>query len=242
MPRFFIPDTPGGTYFLGGSEGSHGARSLRLRPGEEVTLCDGRGTDYPSTVDRVENGGLWLQVGPPAVNPAEPAVRITICQCLPKGDKLETVTQKAVELGACAIWQVESARCIARPDPKQSAKKTARLGRIALEAAKQSGRGIVPAVREPVPLRQALEEAAKDSTILFFYEKAEHSLKQALRASDGPFTVFIGPEGGFTPEEAALAESMGGALLTLGPRILRTETTPLAALSAILYEKGCMEL
>lgn len=242
MPRFFIPDTPGSTYFLGGEEGRHGARSLRLRPGEEAVLCDGRGTDYPCTVDRVEADGLWLRVGPAVPNRAEPGISITVCQCLPKGDKLDTVAQKAVELGACALWPIESERCIARPDRKQAAKKTARLQRIALEAAKQSGRGLVPAVREPVPLGQALEEAAKGGAILFFYEKARGSLKQALQGAEGPLFLFVGPEGGFTPQEAALAERLGGALLTLGPRILRTETAPLAALAAILYERGGMEL
>ena len=243
MPRFFIPDTPGPTYFLGGEEGLHGARSLRLRPGEEVTLCDGRGTDYPALVDRAEKDGLWLSVFAPVPNRAEPPVRVTVCQCLTKGDKLDTVTQKAVELGAHTIWPIESARCVARPDPRQHEKKTARLQRIALEAAKQSGRGMVPQVRGPQPLRAALEEAAEGGAVLFFYEKGKQSLKAALQGADGPFYVFIGPEGGFTPEEAALAEAIGGGpALTLGPRILRTETAPLAALSAIFYEKGGMEL
>lgn len=242
MPRFFIPDTPAPAYFLGGEEGRHGARSLRLRPGEAVTLCDGRCTDYPAVVDRVENDGLWLRVGSPVPNRAEPPIDVTVCPCLPKGDKLDTVVQKAVELGASALWPLESARCVARPDPKQLVKKTARLRRIALEAAKQSGRGIVPAVREPMPLRAALEEAAKGGTLLFFYEKGARSLREALQDASGPFYVFIGPEGGFTPEEAALAESLGGPSLTLGPRILRAETAPLAALAAIFYEKGCMEL
>lgn len=242
MPRFFIPEAPGPRYFLGGEEGAHGARSLRLRPGEAVTLCDGKGTDYPCTVESVEKGGLWLQAQKPVQNRAEPGVQVTVCQCLPKGDKLDTVAQKAVELGAAALWQVESARCVARPDAKGAGKKTARLQRIALEAAKQSGRGVVPDVRGPVPIGQALAEAAGLGTVLFFYEKAAGGLRQALKASGGPYYIFIGPEGGFAPEEAGLAKELGAHLLTLGPRILRTETAPLAALAAILYEKGCMEL
>lgn len=243
MPRFFIPEPPAGpSYFLGGEEGAHGAKSLRMKPGEEATLCDGAGTDYPCTVDRIERNGLWLRVGDPVPNRAEPPVKVTVCQCLPKGDKLDTVAQKAVELGAAGLWQIESARCIARPDPKGAKKKTARLQRIALEAAKQSGRGVVPGVREPVPFRQALEEAAGQGTILFFYEKGTYSVQQALAGTQGPYYLFIGPEGGFAPEEAALAQKMGVPLLTLGPRILRTETAPLAALAAILYEKGGWEL
>ena len=241
MARFFITDTPSSPYFLGGGEGLHGAKALRLRPGEEVTLCDGAGTDYPGVVERVEKDGLWLEVGEGAANRAEPSVQITVCQCLPKGDKLDTVVQKAVALGACGLWQVESARCVARPDRKQAEKKTVRLQRIALEAAKQSGRGTVPRVREPVPFGQALREAAEKGDVLFFYEKGKHSLKEALETAGDRLFLFIGPEGGFAPEEAALAESMGAKPLTLGRRILRTETAPLAALAAILYQRGEME-
>lgn len=214
---------------------------MRLRPGEEVTLCDGEGTDYPGVVERVEKDGLWLEVGEGAANRAEPSVQITVCQCLPKGDKLDTVVQKAVELGACSLWQVESARCVVRLDRKQAEKKTARLQRIALEAAKQSGRGIVPRVREPAPFGQAFREAAEKGDVLFFYEKGKHSLKEALETAGDRLFLFIGPEGGFAPEEAALAESMGAKPLTLGRRILRTETAPLAALAAILYQRGEME-
>jgi len=241
MARFFITDTPSSPYFLGGGEGLHGAKALRLRPGEEVTLCDGEGTDYPGVVERVEKDGLWLEVGEGAANRAEPSVQITVCQCLPKGDKLDTVVQKAVELGACSLWQVESARCVVRLDRKQAEKKTARLQRIALEAAKQSGRGIVPRVREPAPFGQAFREAAEKGDVLFFYEKGKHSLKEALETAGDRLFLFIGPEGGFAPEEAALAESMGAKPLTLGRRILRTETAPLAALAAILYQRGEME-
>lgn len=241
MARFFVAGAPSGHYFLGGGEGLHGAKALRLRPGEEVTLCDGAGTDFPSVVEKVEKDGLWLQVGAGQENRAEPSVQVTVCQCLPKGDKLDTVVQKAVELGAWGLWQVESARCVARPDRKQAEKKTARLQRIALEAAKQSGRGMVPLVREPVPFGQALREAAAEGDVLFFYEKGGCSLKEALGEAGDRLFVFVGPEGGFAPEEAALAESMGIKHLTLGRRILRTETAPLAALAAILYQRGEME-
>ena len=117
----------------------------------------------------------------------------------------------------------------------------ARLQKIAREAAMQSGRGVIPQVLAPASLKQALEEAARQGEILFFYERGEESLRQALRAAGERLFVFVGPEGGFAPEEAALAQSLGAKLLTLGPRILRTETAPLAALSAIFYEKGDME-
>ena len=174
--------------------------------------------------------------------PGEPGAKVTVCQCLPKGDKLETVVQKAVELGAYEIWPLYSSRCVSRPDPKSMEKKTARLQKIAREAAQQSGRGAVPRVLPAANLKEALEAAAGQGTALFFYEAGQGSLKQALRAAGDRLFLFVGPEGGFAPEEAELARSLGAEVLTLGRRILRTETAPLAALSAIFYEKGDMEL
>lgn len=242
MPRFFVDAPPEGSYFLDGEAGRHGAKALRLRPGEAVTLCDGQGTDWPCRVEENTGEGLLLQVRPPQPNQSEPRTRVTVCQCLPKGDKLETVVQKAVELGAAAVWPLESARCVARWDKNSAGKKLARLQKIALEAAMQSGRGIVPPVLPPASLKDALEAAAREGRALFFYEKGRASLKAALRAGGERLFLFVGPEGGFAEEEAALAESLGAEILTLGPRVLRTETAPLAALAAVMYERGGMEL
>lgn len=244
MPRFFVDDTPAGEYFLGGEAGRHGAKVLRLRPGEAVTLCDGQGSDYPCTVSENTGDSLLLTVGSPIPSRGEPKVKITICQCLPKSDKLETVVQKSVELGAYSIWPIESSRCVARWEPRAVEKKRARLQKIALEAAMQSGRGMIPQVLEPAPLAAALETAAREGTVLLFYERGGVGLKTALQGLKGAdrLFLFIGPEGGFSEEEAALAERVGGRILSLGPRILRTETAPLAALAAILYEMEEMEL
>ena len=242
MPRFFVEGEPQGEYFLGGEDGRHAARALRLRAGEPVTLCDGQGWDYACTVLRGEDGGLWLRVEGKSPSLGEPGAKVTVCQCLPKGDKLETVVQKAVELGAYEIWPLYSSRCVSRPDPKSMEKKTARLQKIAREAAQQSGRGAVPRVLPAANLQEALEAAVGQGTALFFYEAGQGSLKQALQAAGDRLFLFVGPEGGFAPEEAELARSLGAEVLTLGRRILRTETAPLAALSAIFYEKGDMEL
>lgn len=242
MPRFFVDETPQGQYFIGGEDGRHIAKSLRMRPGEELTLCDGQGADYFCTVVSCDGEGALVQVEGSAPSKGEPPTKVTVCQCLAKGDKMETVTQKSVELGAWEIWPVESSRCVVRLDGKSAGKKTARLQKIAREAAMQSGRGAIPQVLEPAPLKQALETAAKEGEIFFFYERGEESLKAALVSAGERLFVFVGPEGGFSPEEAALAQSLGGKLLTLGPRILRTETAPLAALSCIFYERGDMEV
>ena len=241
MPRFFVDAPAPGEYFLGGEAGRHGAKSLRLRPGEAVTLCDGRGTDYPSAVKEALPDGLLLAVGEPVANRAEPRTKITLCQCLPKSDKLETVVQKAVELGVHRVWPVSSVRCVSRWDQKGAEKKLARLQKIALEAAQQSGRGLVPQILPPTDLSAALAAAAREGDILFFYERARASLREGLGGPGDRLFLFVGPEGGFEPGEAELAASLGGRILSLGPRILRTETAPLAALAAILYEKGDWE-
>lgn len=242
MPRFFVDEKPEGQYFIGGEDGRHIARSLRMRPGEALTLCDGQGTDYACQVISCDGEGALVQVQGSSPSVSEPGTKVTVCQCLAKGDKMDTVTQKAVELGAWEIWPVESARCVVRLDEKSAGKKTARLQKIAREAAMQSGRVVIPQVRQPASLKTALETAAKEGEILFFYERGEESLKAALETSGERLFVFVGPEGGFAPEEAELAQSLGGKVLTLGPRILRTETAPLAALACIFYQKGDMEL
>lgn len=241
MPRFFVETPAEGEYFLDGEAGRHGAKVLRLRPGESVTLCDGRGTDYPCTVRENTGEGLLLDVMGPVPSRGEPKTRITVCQCLPKGDKLETVVQKAVELGAYEIWPIESRYCVTRWDGRSREKKLVRLRKIALEAAMQSGRGIVPRVLEPTDLNSALETARSEGNILFFYEKAIQELRSCLDGTGDRLFIFIGSEGGFSDEEAALAEAAGARTASLGPRILRTETAPIAALSAIFYEKGDME-
>lgn len=242
MPRFFVDAPVGEEYFLGGEAGRHGAKVLRLRPGERVTLCDGKGTDYPCRVRENTGEGLWLDIEGQVSSLGEPKTKITVCQCLPKGDKLETVVQKAVELGAYEIWPVESRYCVAKWDGKSREKKLARLQKIALEAAMQSGRGIVPRVLEPMGLKPVLETVRGKGDILFFYEKAAAGLRTCLSGTGDRLFLFIGPEGGFGEEEAALAESMGAKTVSLGPRILRTETAPVAALATILYEKGELEL
>lgn len=241
MPRFFVEEPPAQEVYIGGEDGRHIARALRMRPGEGLILCDGRGTDYACTVVSCDGEGALVRVEGSSPTVSEPRARVTVCQCLAKGDKLETVTQKAVELGAVELWLVESARCVVRLDGKSAGKKTARLQKVAREAAMQSGRGIIPAVRPPQPLKQALEAAAREGEVLFFYEQGRESLKAALEKAGERLFLFVGPEGGFAPQEAELAQSLGARLLTLGPRILRTETAPLAALAAVLYEKGDME-
>jgi 16S rRNA (uracil1498-N3)-methyltransferase len=157
----------------------------------------------------------------------------------PKSDKLELIIQKAVELGAARIVPFESSRCIKRPEAEKIEKQTARLARIAEEAAKQCGRARLPIVEEPISFKKMLDEAKSAELSLFCYEgKGTKSLKETLSAGAAPsaISVIVGSEGGFSPDEAEAAREAGLTPVNLGPRILRCETAPMYALSAISYQ------
>lgn len=241
MPRFFITGRPeDGLLTLRGEDAHHAGRVLRLRPGEKVTLCDGEETDYDCTVESVAKDEVVCRVT--AVHPAdtEPKQRLTLFMALPKGDKMELIVQKAVELGVSEIVPYLSKNCVSRPD--RTEKKVERWQRIAAEAAKQCGRGRLPAVRPVVPFAEAAARAAESETALFFYENEKRTgLRDALAGGVGrTVSMMVGPEGGFAPEEAAAAGEAGLTSVSLGTRILRCETAPIAALAAVLYAGGNM--
>ena len=279
MARFFVDALPaeGGGYTLTGENAEH-ARVLRLRPGETVTLCDGRGTDCPCTVQ--PGGGLLAGAWVPC--PAEPAVRVSLYLAFPKGDKAEHVIQKAVELGAAELVLFPSRYCVSRPEGKALKSKLERWQKIARAAAEQSRRGIIPQVRALESYAEALTQAAGAELPILFYEneeklglrealegfaalpvchseRSEESVLSAGKADAGetgpsaplalrsgrqhrPSSVSLmtGAEGGFSEEEIARAGAAGMRICTLGPRILRCETAPLAGLTAVLYALGEM--
>ena len=228
MPRFFTGEVDGRSAVITGEDARHIALSLRMKPGEPLTVCDSAGHDYQCVVEAVDPGRVDLRVEAVAPSAGEPGVKITLYQALPKGDKLEMIVQKAVELGVGRIVPVLTRRCVSRPDEKSMKKKLERLNRIALEAAKQCGRG-----------REAVARMKESPLGIFFYENADESLKSALsRRLGGEVSIMVGSEGGFEPSEAAFAAENGLLTLSLGSRILRCETAPLAAITAILYEAG----
>ena len=235
MPRFFVPDLSGDVLTLSGEDGRHAAKSLRCRVGEELELCDGRGAECLCAVAAVEGDTLTLRVVERRPSRGELPCRVSLYQALPKGDKLELIVQKAVELGAAEIVPVLTQRCVSRPDSRAVEKKRERLQKIALEAAKQSGRGVVPQVAPLLDFPAALAEMAQAACPLFFYEGGGEPLGKALSARPGSIALMVGPEGGFDPAEAQAARDAGLWVCTLGPRILRCETAPLYALSAIGY-------
>ena len=241
MPRFFVVGPPqSGVLTLEGENAHHAARVLRLRPGELVTLCDGRGTDYDCVVESVGREAVTCRVQDCHPVVTEPRQRLILFMALPKGDKMEWIVQKAVELGVSEIVPYLSKNCVSRPD--RTDKKVERWRKIAAEAAKQCGRGVLPEVGAVIPFDQAVARAVQCETALFLYEnESKTGLREALADGLGnTVSLLVGPEGGFAPAEAQAAVSAGLKSVSLGTRILRCETAPVAALAAVLYAGGNM--
>ena len=241
MPRFFIPACPENTdtLIIAGDDARHIARSLRMAVGDTVTVLCGDGLEHECTLTRIRDEECECKVQSARPGSGEPPASITLYIAYPKGDKLELVVQKAVELGATKITPFESKRCIKRPKEDRREKQTARLSRIAEEAAKQCGRAIIPEVTRTVSFDEMLSLAKEADIPLFCYEgEGCISLKQALynNKEGASISVIVGCEGGFAPEEAVAAKEAGLTPVNLGPRILRCETAPMYALSAISYE------
>ena len=242
MPRFFLPpDAFGGdTVLIAGDDARHISLALRMRVGDGITLCDGQGTEYDGILRSLTPTQVEVELSAPRQSTRELPVAVTLYQGLAKGDKMETIIQKAVELGVSRIVPVTSARCIMKMGDN-SDKKIARWQKIADEAAGQCGRGVLPKVAPPISFKEAVASAKADELSLFCYEELGQTKKLFDLLPDVPpatISFFVGPEGGFDPAEAALATEAGVKLCGLGPRILRTETASgylLAALS-VRYE------
>lgn len=242
MARFFIAASNifGGVAAMSAQDLEH-VKALRIRKGESFTICDGEGTDYTCRLSATETGDTQAEILSVAPSVGEPDVHVTVYAAFSKGDKAETLIQKAVELGAAEIVLFPSKRCVSRPEGAALIKKTARWQKISEEAAKQSGRGRIPRVTVAPSYPAAISQAAVAELPLFFYEAEERlSLKTVLEGSGSPKTVSIvtGPEGGFDPEEAAMAARAGMRSVRMGPRILRCETAPICALSAVMLHTG----
>lgn len=240
MPRFFISEIPCKQTILKGEDGKHIAKSLRMKIGESLILCDGQGTDYSCTISAIEQEQVTVAIQSSTPTKSEPTISVTLYQGLPKADKMDSIVQKAVEMGVTRIVPVLTDRCVSRPDEKSAQKKVDRWQKIANEAAKQSGRGILPTVFPIIDFATAVKQATAESTVLFFYEGGGHPLNRIVDKPCMHYSIFIGPEGGFAQDEVTLAIKQGAQKATLGPRILRTETAPIAALAAIMLLSGNM--
>ena len=232
MPRFFIDTIPDDEAIIKGEDAKHIEKSLRMTVGEKITLCDCLGNDYLGEIAQMSSDFVRVKIMEIKKSFAEPTVKVTLCQGLPKNDKMDWIIQKSVELGVSQIQPMETSRCVSRPDRKAAEKKIARWQKIALEAAKQSGRGIIPKVEPIVSFKKAIQNV--EGKKVLFYEGGGEKIRTLLSPQDQKVTIFIGPEGGFSQEEVQMVTESGGVPATLGPRILRTETAPLAALTAIM--------
>ena len=241
MPRFFIDYTPevGSEAVIEGGDARHVGGALRMTAGEALTLCDGKGTDYACTITAVEKERVTLLVNAAAPSYSEPSLAVTLYMGLPKGDKMELIIQKAVELGVTAIVPVATARCIVKLDGKDAAKKQARWQKIAAEAAGQSGRGIIPVVETPISWKAALARFERSKTLLC-YEGGGAPIGKLVSPADEAISLVVGPEGGFDAAEVEAVTAVGGQIATLGPRILRCETAPLAAIAVLMENSGNM--
>lgn len=237
MTRFFIsPEELSSNFITLTGENAQHAKVLRLKAGEQVLVCDGQGKEGLCAV----LDGKTLQVQQRRDSVTEAAVRVSVYMAFPKADKLEHVIQKATELGAYEIVAFPSARCVSRPDEKSLKKKLERWQKIAASAAEQSGRGRIPQVVVLPSYAEALKRGAQADKALMFYEN-EHAVTLKMAMESGRFTtasLLTGPEGGLEEKEVEQARSAGFQVCTLGSRILRCETAPLCALSAVMYAAG----
>lgn len=240
MPRFFTPSDgiADNVITIKGDDAHHIARSLRMAEGDEITVCDMHGYEHVCRLVRIRDEECECQILSSKKGETESPVHITLYMAYPKGDKLETVVQKAVELGASKIVPFESSRCIKRPKADKADKTTARLERIAEEAAKQCGRSILPSVTQPVDFKTAISAAAGAELPLFCYEgDGTKPIREILEEHPTATTVsvIVGCEGGFSLDEASAAIAAGLIPTGLGKRILRCETAPSYALSCLSY-------
>ena len=244
MPhRYFTTEISDGTATLRGADAHHLARVMRARLGDTVILCDGNAVEYTATITGFGDECVEFRVEPGYPSAAEPSVEVTLLAGYPKQDKLEQIIKHGVELGAAHIVPFFSRYCVAAP--KKEEQKNERYNRIAAEAAKQCGRGILPDVALPLANFGAVcRTFAQYDLVLFCYECGGAPLRDLLAAAkpaDGEklkIAIVTGAEGGFAAEEAEMAAKAGARTVGLGPRILRCETAPLAVLASVADPDG----
>ncbi|MBO4281203.1 MAG: 16S rRNA (uracil(1498)-N(3))-methyltransferase [Lachnospiraceae bacterium] len=244
MPRFYVDPSNifGDRMILEGGEYNHLKNVLRKQVGDTLLICDGEGHEYDCRIAAYENGNVILSIEETRDGNTELSISITLYQGLPKKDKFEWILEKAVELGAVRIVPVACARSVAKwDDPAREDKKLKRFQAIAEAASKQCGRGVIPEVGKAVSFAEAIKEAKQSNDIILFpYENAEgmkatEEVIKSIRPGQ-KIAVFIGPEGGFAPEEVTLANDCGAQILSLGRRILRTETAAMTMLSYLMIQ------
>ena len=251
MPhRYFTSQISGGAAQLTGPDAHHLSRVMRAKIGEEVILCDGCGTEYDAAITAIGPDSVDFSLSAPRATAAEPGIDLTLFMGYAKQDKLEDEIRHGTELGISRFVPFFSRYCVVTP--KKEEQKNVRYARIAFEAAKQSGRGVIPTVSMPAENFGAVCRSFADyDLVLFFYERGGQPLAQLLAPYAGlqpghggakpRIALITGAEGGFSEKEAADAVAAGAKQVGLGPRILRCETAPLAAAAAVMTLTGNLE-
>jgi len=238
MHRFYAhqEDVGENSLIIRGDEAAHMRNALRMKAGDEFIALDGSGIDYTCTITSIA-GIAEAYIIKREANLCEPAVKVTLYQAYPKLAKMNEIVQKAVELGAAAIVPFLSERCVKRPFGQGE-----KLSRVALSAVKQSGRSVLPEVPDVQSFEDALARMKRhEQLIVCWEEETQASLRGVLQTDAKDIGIVIGPEGGFETAEIETMIAIGGDVVTLGRRIMRTETAGIAVLAAVFYDKGQMQ-
>lgn len=241
MYQFFVEDTQisESTVTIEGSDVNHIKNVLRMKRGEKVRISSSSGRNYFGEISELSDGMVLVDILEECADGTELANKIYLFQGLPKSDKMELIIQKAVELGAYEIIPVAMKNCVVKLEDKKAASKVTRWQEIAKSAAKQSKRSLIPTVEMPMSYKEALAKAAELDVVLIPYEneRGMAATKEAIEQikPGQSIGIFIGPEGGFADAEIALVREQQMQLISLGKRILRTETAGLATLSILMY-------
>ncbi len=234
MPRFFCEDIINNDIILSREDIHHITKVLRMKINDNLTVCDKNGMDYECEINNITEGEVNLKINAFHKTLTEPSVKITLYQALPKGDKLDFIVQKAVELGVHEIVPVSTTRCIAKWESKTENKKITRLQKIAYEAAKQSGRGIIPQILPQMSFSDAIKKMQSYKNSIICYEKYGNRLNEIIDCDCDEIAILIGSEGGFEENEILRAKDNGIKIASLGKLILRCETAPISAISIIM--------
>ncbi len=235
MQRFFKEKVNEKKISLDGEERQHIVKSLRMKVGEKLVVCDGNLTDYFCEIAEINKEEVLLKVLRKEKNTVEPTVNFHVFQVIPKLSKLEFIIQKSVELGVKSLTPVVSMRSFSAINNKNAEKKLIRFQKIAKQAAAQSGRGIVPKINDILNFEDAILKMKKNDIKILFYEYADEKLNKISVRENEDVSLMIGSEGGFDEKEIKLAKEEGILIKSLGKRILRCETAPICALSVLLY-------
>ncbi len=240
MRRFFI-DTPLlEEISIQGPDAHHMSRVLRMEVGDRIVIVSPDGSAGVGEIRSIGIDEVTAILVETLLEDKEAPVCVYLAQGLPKSDKMDYIVQKAVELGVKGIYPMEAEHCVVQYDQAKKSKRQERWQKIAIEAAKQCGRGLIPTVEPITGLADILEKFDAETLVIMLYEgETPQGIKDVLIKNKAKsYLLIVGPEGGFSAKEVALCQSRGISIVTLGPRILRTETAALAGVSIVMYETG----